>query len=500
MVKLAIVEDELLMSDFLKTCINYEAMGITVTGVYCDGSEALDAFRSEMPDIIITDIKMPEVDGVTLLSECITLDSNVRFVVISNYQDFHVVKNVMGMGVCDYILKTEFDVENYKSVLEGIVKQIGGVRELDMGDTMSKNHQLKQLFWNNAKSLSDSTYSLRLFGEKIRMGVIFIVNHDAIVREQWDMSKELMQVGLANYFEEVLEKQDNGEIIFNSYDELILIVSEEKLDVKLEKFMEECFSFLKEFFQLDAFGVIGRCLYSGESMRNKYEELRKWKSIYFVAEHNVLSEDEIKSEYTEIFNGHDEAKDFERNLIKFEFDIIAGKLKSMKEKKFSLKSIGALREFAETLAIGIDDTLNVKGNSGKAIRDKVENADTFREMLDILIERVEEATKNAPQKSEKSSIEQYMRNNYARALTLNEVAETFNYEYNYFSKYFLKLTGKTFKKYLNDLRLETARDLILSTDFKCNEIARMVGYSNYEHFSRAYNKKFGKWPNEMRSR
>ncbi len=500
MIKLAIVDDELLMSEFLKSCVNYKAMGITVTGTYCDGAEALGAFREEMPDIIITDIKMPEVDGVALLRECIALDSNVRFVVISNYQDFHVVKNVMGMGVCDYILKTEFDIENYKNVLEGIVNQINGVKDFDMTDVMFKNHQLKQLFWNNAKNLSDSTYSLRISGDKVRMGIIFIVNHDTIVREQWDMSKELMQSGLTNYFEEVMSKLGNGEIIFNSYDELILIFDEDKGEKSIEEFMKECFGFLAEFFQLDAFGVTGSCLFVGESLRNKYEELKQYEGLYFASEKRVLAEDEIKNEYTENFNVHEEIKSCERSIVKFEFEIIEDKLKSLQNRKFSHKSVGALREFAEAIAKDIDEAMELQEGSEKTVRDKIENADTFNGMIDILITRIQEITQKIPKKSEKSSIEQYMRNNYARALTLNEVAETFNYEYNYFSKYFLKLTGKTFKKYLNDLRLETARELISTTDFKCNEIARMVGYSNYEHFSRAYNKKFGKWPNEMRNR
>ena len=500
MIKLAIVDDELLMSEFLKSCVNYKAMGITVTGTYCDGAEALDAFRKDMPDIIITDIKMPEVDGVTLLRECIELDSNVRFVVISNYQDFHVVKNVMGMGVCDYILKTEFDIENYKNVLEGIVNQINGVKDFDMSDIMSKNYQLKQLFWNNVKNLSDSTYSLRVSGDKIRMGVIFIVNHDTIVREQWDMSKELMQIGLTNYFEEIMAKLGNGEIIFNSYDELILIFDEDKGDKTLEEFMKECFAFLMEYFQLEAFGVTGSCIFAGESLRNKYEELKQYKSLYYVSDKRVLSENEIKNEYRENFNANDEIKNCERAIVKFEFELVEEKLKSLQTRKFSYKNIGALCEFADALAKSIDEAMEINENSEKSVRAKIEKSDTFSEMLEILIKRVQEITQKAPKKSEKSSIEQYMRNNYARALTLNEVAEAFNYEYNYFSKYFLKLTGKTFKKYLNDLRLETARELISSTDFKCNEIARMVGYSNYEHFSRAYNKKFGKWPNETRNR
>ena len=104
---------------------------------------------------------------------------------------------------------------------------------------------------------------------------------------------------------------------------------------------------------------------------------------------------------------------------------------------------------------------------------------------------------NDSSKMKLQMIDDYIDKHYFEQLTLKNVAELFNYEYNYFSKLFYKLKGMTFKKYLIEVRMSEAMKLIQNTDLKCSVISTRVGYKNYEHFSRSFREKYGCWPNEV---
>ena len=97
-----------------------------------------------------------------------------------------------------------------------------------------------------------------------------------------------------------------------------------------------------------------------------------------------------------------------------------------------------------------------------------------------------------------SQIEDYIKKNYSKNITLQSLAKEFLFDYTNLSRRFQKKTKMTFSKFLNTVRLDEALKLILTTDFKCSQIATMVGYNNYENFSRSFKNKFGKWPNDYR--
>lgn len=97
-----------------------------------------------------------------------------------------------------------------------------------------------------------------------------------------------------------------------------------------------------------------------------------------------------------------------------------------------------------------------------------------------------------------SQVQDYIQKNFSRNITLQLLAKEFNFDYTDLSRRFQKVTGKSFRSFLTEVRLNEAMELIRTTDFKLVEISSMVGYNNYENFSRSFKKKFKKWPNEIR--
>lgn len=97
-----------------------------------------------------------------------------------------------------------------------------------------------------------------------------------------------------------------------------------------------------------------------------------------------------------------------------------------------------------------------------------------------------------------AQVENYIRKNYSSNITLQFLAKQFLFSYTDLSRRFQKATGMSFSKFLSEVRLTEAMKLIKTTDYKCSQIASMVGYNNYENFSRAFKEKYQKAPNEVR--
>jgi len=112
-----LVDDEPLVLEGLAFMIDWESRGFRVCGEACDGEEALDRIRELNPDLVVTDISMPVMDGLQLIEHCVkTLNSPSRFVILSGHDDFASARKALTHGVLDYWLKP-IDVEEIHAAL-----------------------------------------------------------------------------------------------------------------------------------------------------------------------------------------------------------------------------------------------------------------------------------------------------------------------------------------------------------------------------------------------
>ena len=128
MLKLVIVEDEELDRNGLKRNVNWHDMGVELAGVYENGQDAFNAIKDSIPDIILTDIKMPVMDGLTLARKINELSQNVRIVFISGYDDFSYAKEAIELSASRYILKP-FEIQELTDVMIEIVNQCNEEKE-----------------------------------------------------------------------------------------------------------------------------------------------------------------------------------------------------------------------------------------------------------------------------------------------------------------------------------------------------------------------------------
>lgn len=99
MKRLVIVEDEPYMADYLVNYIDWEKIGVTIEAVEDNGKDGLAVIEKLCPDIVITDIKMPQMDGITMIKSIIKDGLDIKFVILSSHSEFHMVKEAFRLGI-----------------------------------------------------------------------------------------------------------------------------------------------------------------------------------------------------------------------------------------------------------------------------------------------------------------------------------------------------------------------------------------------------------------
>ena len=124
MYKRLIVEDDVFYRYEIRNFMDWEAYGFQVIGEAMNGKCALDCLKEEIPDLILTDISMPEMNGIELLKQVRECYPRIKCIVLSSYEYFNFVKDAMKLGASDYILKYDLKEQEIISILEKISSEI----------------------------------------------------------------------------------------------------------------------------------------------------------------------------------------------------------------------------------------------------------------------------------------------------------------------------------------------------------------------------------------
>ena len=124
MYRVIIVDDEPVIRRGLRETIEWDALGLEVAGEAADGKEALKLIREIQPEILITDIRMPEMDGIELIREVKKMDLNIKITILSGYSDYDYLKAAIRLGVDNYLLKP-IDEEELAAALSAMAIQAG---------------------------------------------------------------------------------------------------------------------------------------------------------------------------------------------------------------------------------------------------------------------------------------------------------------------------------------------------------------------------------------
>ena len=169
---IAIVDDEKVVRQAVRTLIDWPGIGCEVVGEAIDGLECLELLARIPVDIVFTDIRMPHMDGIELIRRCAILHSSVRFVVLSAFDEFSLVRSAYAHGARDYILKSEISRSHVAGVIAVLKAEIREDRKRKRGESapsdgnrlLEKNLLLQRLLWSDREDAARSLARLQAHG------------------------------------------------------------------------------------------------------------------------------------------------------------------------------------------------------------------------------------------------------------------------------------------------------------------------------------------------
>lgn len=541
MVKIFLVEDELIMRNGIKENIDWEREGFEFAGDASDGELAYPHIKKIKPDILITDIKMPFMDGLELSRAVRKELPDTKIILLSGYDDFDYAKQAIGIGVTDYLLKPISSAKLLEAVhrVADIIEEERKKRELieyyQRESVERIEMEKKRLFTriiNHLHSTSEILESGSQLGMELSAPCYNIILFKLLRMEE-------MKEGSRQYFDQLVKATDAVNAYIEKKAEIIAIEREsegwifilkgeneeeiEGLQKVIEKAVEELIHTYKA---VGYFGGIGKCVQRIGDLSSSYREAGKAFASRFFLHPNQMPD------YQEIIHIREKQPDrldlkmvdstkLDRKLVNHFLvsgteeeaeDFIEEYFRSLGEKQYQSQ---ILRQYiAIDMYFCVVTFIEGKGRKAEdlqeAYRDAVQMSEklmTVEGMKIHLRNLLKEAIRIRDQESAcqytilLTDAKKYIKENFqSRDISLNAVAAHVNISPSYFSTLFRQETGQTFIEYLTEIRMEKARELLMCSTMKTSEIGYETGYGDSHYFSYLFKKIQGCTPKEYRTR
>jgi len=522
--KVLLVDDETLTRKGIIGKVRWKKFDIDDVEEASDGEEALDKIRSGYPDIVITDIRMPEMDGLSLIKKTLEEGYNPKFIIISAYSEFEYAKNAMSYGVKNYVVKP-IDTQKLECIIQEVLKEIRKESETSeqlivyQQQMLMKQHVKEDLFFtslfldNNSESLINTVLKenhISFPGPYFFVAVVAFNRHELL-----DANEERVYIEIRNIVKKVLEPYNNVLFFRNAYfiNEYVFIFNllKEEDDAYLQETV--IMRILKELpKQLGIQAAAGISLVTnlsgniskaynqgksavGEAVLRGYQKIYKFSDL--INEGLVVKEIESSKHvlFSYVLNGKKGA------AIKYIHDIFAGGshyiLNHIHLKIFCTQVLIELEKLMRKNNLEIEQVATEKYN----FINYVIGTDNTRQMMQSLQEIVVQVIDNLPK--DKKNISQnlvmevvdFINDNYKEEISLKRISTMYYINPNYFCKVFKDITQENFNHYVTKVRLEKATYFMKTTNLSVNEIADMVGF-NQKYFCKVFKREFKMTPKE----
>lgn len=532
MYSILVVEDEEDIRRAIIDIIEWDKLGFELVGETGNGQEALALTYEVSPDVILTDIKMPFMDGITLAQRVREINPITKIVFLSGFNDFDFAISAIKLNVIDYLLKP-ISAKELTKTLMSIKKKLDEERQQISNISMvSAGHdQVWEICRMNflislvsgeleldesAFSRHIARYSLKLTGDK---NVLFVISFDSSTMGESKVpldDNELLKFSVTSTVHSISTKYLNGEIFtFGQIIIGILSDTEENIDAFADILINEVHQSIKHFYGFSATIGVSDPYVGLSDTREAYSSARSavyYKMIMGDGKIIYLSDVEKSCEFIPVFSDN---RDLQfRSIIKTgskeELDkFISEIFFEMEEHRAGPESysICVIEIYAAVLRAlkSVSDIGDVLREE-LAIRDDImiKRPDKQRKWLFSICRQAMDIVQNQQKTSADVFVEKgydYMRKNFSDPyISLRAVSAYLHISSSYFSAIFKKSTGQSFTEALIKIRMDAAMDMILTTNKKIFEIAEKTGYSDQHYFSYCFKKYFGQSPGDMRSK
>ena len=542
MLKTFLVEDEVVIREMIKKMIPWEQYGFELAGEAADGEMALPLILKSKPDLLITDIKMPFMDGLTLCRLVKKELPDIRIVILSGYDDFNYAKQAISIGVEDYLLKPitkNAFIERLEEIHnryehEKTQREYYEKFRLEMQE-YEKNAS-RDFFETLVRADSDLAELYRR-ADKLNLDIVAEAYNILIFTP--DTSE-----GNYNSYEECsdweAEVQDKINTYFLNHPVAILFrhqVFSYAILVKgqkdtIEKNTEECVKAIQDIMnqterRTDWFIAVGKSADRLSMLGHSYRTAVRANSFRYLYDGHILDYQSLEAQKENPSDSRREDSVQLRNVninalnpailqkflssglaeevddfIRDYFNAIGQEpMSSLVFRNYVVLNVRfSVLSFLKKL--GCDDSEisgqemeNIMDETGKTIEAAVAYCGRI---LKKAIALRDENAGNQNRSVLKLAVDFIDHNYMDEEISLNKAAHVANVSANHFSALFSQNMGQTFTEYLTDLRMSKAKELLRCTAMRSSEIAGEVGYKDAHYFSYLFKKTQGMTPSEYR--
>lgn len=542
MLKIFLAEDEVVVRETIKRMIPWEELGFELVGEAADGEMALPLLIRQQPDLLITDIKMPFMDGLTLARLAKKEIPGLKVVILSGYDDFNYAKQAIGIGVEDYLLKP--------ITKNALIERLSEIRSRYEHEKTQKEYYEKfqremQAYEKNSSRdffealVGGSMDMMEVYKRAEKLGLdivaeaynvlIFTMNCDEDFSGQrdeyssWEAeSLELLENFFAGHSSAMLFRSN----IF-SYG-VLLKGQREAIEENTRACVDEIRKILsRQDGRREWFLAVGQSVERLSQIQKSYHTASRAFSQRYLYDENILYYDEMET--MEHPGGQAETEDNAylqkvdvnalnpailqkflsnglqeetENFVKDYFYAIGQEpMESLVFRNYVILNVRfSVISFIKGLGCDTNemesaDTEEVLAESGKNMESAIAYA---KKMISQAIEIRDQNSGNKNRSILKTAVDFIDSHYMDEEISLNTVANVANVSSNHFSALFSQNMGQTFIEYMTTLRMNKAKELLRCTGMRSSEIAGEIGYKDAHYFSYLFKKTQGMTPSDYR--
>lgn len=522
MIKVLIADDELRICELIFRLIDWESLGMSVIAVAHDGRETIKIIKNEMPDIVITDIRMPGYNGVDVIRIGKEYNSDIQFIIISGYSQFDYAQNAIHYGVSDYLLKPVKAEELTKALLR-------------IKSRIDKNNQM---YSQVKKAWTLEQQNRRLYREQLIMEIAHGKGFDVLTKDMNTLNEQYKYEFIPGFFTIVIVKADGLNFEEKTESSFLYEKIQQSLSFAFAPVMQEMqgtmldngtyiflFNYENEYaeiesqihrllnqmlLQKDVFKKLHLTIGLGKRVNCLAEVGKSYETAYLAIKDRILvgtdriiegKEKIVVQDYKDYFlhtvreleNVVENLDDKRISDIIQEWGIALSKDKEINGYQIEQSAKALVNSYLLSMQKN-NYTLDEDDNLLKDFMKSIENCISLGEIQELLSGTLEQSLSEYRHKRALSGskpirdAKEYIRNNLAGNLTIQEVSEYVGYSSAHFSVRFKQECGITFSDYVMESRIEKSKELLKNTRETIESIAAAVGYSDVKSFTKNFKK------------
>ncbi|MFB9326535.1 response regulator [Paenibacillus aurantiacus] len=526
MYKAMLVDDDAPMLKYLNKLLPWRELGVAVAATAQSGAKALERFKEEAPQLVITDIGMPHMDGLALAAELRAIRPDVRIIFLTCHEDFHYARKAVQLDADDYLIKDELTADSLRHSVEKSIRllqaQQDRASQLSYRDEVERNRDvLKQAFW---KQVSGGDHSEVALASGRRLGIdwrapyfmlgLVHIDFASLLRGYGLKDAPLLHYALYNIAQEMAHDLGGMTVFAEEGRGLVCLLNYERnLAVNtlalFRRFAEDLAAKAEAYLRI----ALTIC-HSGETqglggLAGMVQELKRFsRTRMFYEQGGVVAISRQPEETAALASAFEADREKEQLITAFRDRDLAAMLAIVDE--LAAKAEQARAPRAQVVAVFAQWVRLLEAEAGydkenalfltelqHAVR-LAETAQSVKTRLASIVHALPESPAAYAIDPKPKQIDRYITEHLSENVSLVTMASHLYMNPSYFSRYFKKMTGVNFTDYVHRFKMNIALQMMRDKDATIEMISVRLGYSDRTYFSKVFKKYMGMSPGDYR--